>query len=120
LAGNETQGPTSLLPPGAPRKVTGAAPDRLSCPTDDEVQQARERTCAVSVPFLRRQSRPVTEEEVKAVAQSIADLDSDTFAVRKKARRQREVRGMMEVSRAGVGARQTRLRKRGNDLPLLR
>jgi hypothetical protein len=38
-----------------------------------------------SVPLLGERLRPVTEAEVKEVRRYIADLDSDTFAVRKKA-----------------------------------
>jgi RNA polymerase sigma factor (sigma-70 family) len=43
-----------------------------------------------SVPFLRRQLHPVTEADEKQVRQDIADLDSDTFAVRQKALRHLE------------------------------
>jgi RNA polymerase sigma factor (sigma-70 family) len=47
-------------------------------------------TPGAAVPFLRQRLQPVTEAEVKAVRQAIADLDSDTFAVRDKARHQLE------------------------------
>jgi RNA polymerase sigma factor (sigma-70 family) len=43
-----------------------------------------------AVPFLRERLKPVTEAEVKDVRRHIADLDSDTFAVRKKAFEQLE------------------------------
>jgi hypothetical protein len=43
-----------------------------------------------SVPFLRRRLHPVMEADEKQVRQDIADLDSDTFAVRQKALRHLE------------------------------
>jgi hypothetical protein len=39
----------------------------------------------VSVPFLRRHLKPVTDAEVKQIGQHITDLDSEAFAVREKA-----------------------------------
>jgi RNA polymerase sigma factor (sigma-70 family) len=48
---------------------------------------------AVSVPFLRGHLRPVTEAQARQVRQDIADLDSDTFAVREKAFRELEALG---------------------------
>jgi WD40 repeat protein len=38
-----------------------------------------------SVPFFRQRLRPVTDAEVKAIREHIADLDSGSFAVRQKA-----------------------------------
>ena len=49
---------------------------------------------AASVPFLRRQLRPVTDAEVKQIRQHIADLDSETFAVREKAHKELQRLGM--------------------------
>jgi hypothetical protein len=43
-----------------------------------------------TVPFLRRHVRPVPEPDVKKVGRYIADLDSETFAVREKASRELE------------------------------
>jgi RNA polymerase sigma factor (sigma-70 family) len=47
-----------------------------------------------SVPFLHRRLHPVTEADEKQVRQDIADLDSDTFAVRQKALRELEGLGV--------------------------
>jgi WD40 repeat protein len=47
-----------------------------------------------SVPFLRRHLRPVTDAQGKEIRRHIADLDSDTFAVRDKAFRQLENLGL--------------------------
>jgi hypothetical protein len=47
-----------------------------------------------SVPFLRRRLRPVTDAQGKEIRQHIADLDSDTFAVRDKAFRRLENLGL--------------------------
>jgi RNA polymerase sigma factor (sigma-70 family) len=62
-------------------------------------------TPAASVPFLRERLKPVTEAEVKEVRQHIADLDSDSFAVRQKALQQLERIGR-DAERALREARQ--------------
>jgi hypothetical protein len=46
-----------------------------------------------AVPFLRQRLHPVPEAEQRRVQQLIADLDSDSFAVRQKARRELEELG---------------------------
>jgi hypothetical protein len=52
----------------------------------------------VSVPFLRRHLRPVTDAKLKEIRQHLKDLDSDAFAVREKAFQQLERFGLDAVS----------------------
>jgi WD40 repeat protein len=47
----------------------------------------------VAVPFLRKQLRPVAVVDIKQLARLVADLDSDTFAVRKQAQHKLEELG---------------------------
>src|SRR5262249_26390236 len=46
-----------------------------------------------SAPLLRQRLRPVTDTQVREIGRHIADLDSDTFAVRQKAFEQLESLG---------------------------
>jgi RNA polymerase sigma factor (sigma-70 family) len=65
---------------------------------------------AASVPFLRQRLRPVTDAQMKQTRQHIADLDSETFAVRQKAFEQLQGLGraaapaLREALKQGVSA----------------
>jgi RNA polymerase sigma factor (sigma-70 family) len=52
---------------------------------------------AAAVPFLARHLRPVREDDMKALRQEIADLDSDAFPVRQQAFERLKTRGHAAV-----------------------
>jgi hypothetical protein len=72
-----------------------------------------------SVPFLRRRLRPVTAAEMRQIRGHIADLDSDTFAVRRKALERLEGLGLVAapaLREALKGDGSAEVRRRVGDL----
>jgi RNA polymerase sigma factor (sigma-70 family) len=75
-------------------------------------------TPAESVPFLRRRLRPAAEANARAVAGLIADLDSDRFAVRRKAVEELEKLGELAAPalRAALKSPSAEVRRRAEAL----